>query len=85
MDASVLPSVYVKTLGIRNLHFEAVPTLQGARHPYGLQDTLPTLNLSHSQRLTAILLHRSKARYGWVANPFEFALLQIPRQGLSPC
>jgi hypothetical protein len=38
LDASVLPSVNVKTLGIRNLHFEAVPTLQGARHPYGLQD-----------------------------------------------
>ena len=32
-DASVLPSVHVKTLSIRNCHFEAVPALQGARSP----------------------------------------------------
>ena len=32
-DASVLPSAHVKTLGVRNLHFEAVPALQGARSP----------------------------------------------------
>ena len=32
-DASVLPSVHVKTLGIRNCNFEAVPALQGARSP----------------------------------------------------
>jgi hypothetical protein len=32
-DASVLPSVHVKTLGVRNFHFEAVPALQGARSP----------------------------------------------------
>ena len=32
-DVLVLPSVYVKTLGIRNTHFEAVPALQGARSP----------------------------------------------------
>jgi hypothetical protein len=32
-DASVLPSAHVKTLGVRKLHFEAVPALQGARSP----------------------------------------------------
>ncbi len=32
-DASVLPSVYVKTLGVRIDHFEAIPALQGARSP----------------------------------------------------
>ena len=32
-DASVLPSAHVKTLGIRNCYFEAVPALQGARPP----------------------------------------------------
>ena len=32
-DASVLPSVHVKTLGVRNCHFEAVPALQGGRSP----------------------------------------------------
>ena len=39
----VLFSVYVKPLGVRTTHFEAVPALQGARHPYSLQDTLSTL------------------------------------------
>jgi hypothetical protein len=47
-DASVLPSVYVKTLGIHNCNFEAVPALQGRGSPYGLQDSLPTLNPSCS-------------------------------------
>jgi len=32
-DASVLPSAHVKTLGVRNCHFEAVPALRGARPP----------------------------------------------------
>ena len=32
-NGSVLPSVYVKTLGIRKCNFEAVPALQGARPP----------------------------------------------------
>jgi hypothetical protein len=32
-DASVLPSAHVKTLGVRNWNFEAVPALQGARSP----------------------------------------------------
>ena len=32
-DASVLPSAHVKTLGVRNCNFEAVPALQGARSP----------------------------------------------------
>jgi len=60
-DASVLPSVYVKTLGVRIDHFEAVPALQGARLPYGLQDSLPTLRLSCSYHLSIILRHRPKA------------------------
>ena len=32
-DDSVLPSVHIKTLGVRNCNFEAVPALQGARSP----------------------------------------------------
>ena len=32
-DASVLSSVRVKTLDVHELHFEAVPALQGARSP----------------------------------------------------
>jgi hypothetical protein len=35
-DASVLPSVHVKTLGVRNFNFEAVTALQGARSPLRL-------------------------------------------------
>ena len=64
-NASVLPSVHVKTLGIRNCNFEAVPALQGARPPlraYRLdpdlsgQDSLLTLSPSCSLH---ILLHSS--------------------------
>ena len=32
-DASVFPSVHIKTLGVRDCHFEALPALQGARSP----------------------------------------------------
>ena len=49
-------------------HFEAVPALQGARHPYGLQDALSTLRLSCSP--LPRLRHRRKTRYGWVASPY---------------
>jgi hypothetical protein len=43
-------------------------------HPCGLQDTLPTLNPSCSP-LIMQLRHGSKARYGWVANPYRKPLL----------
>ncbi len=33
INASVLPSMHVKTLGIRKCNFEAVPALQGERSP----------------------------------------------------
>jgi len=32
-DASMLPSVHVETLGVRNCYFEGVPALQVARSP----------------------------------------------------
>ena len=54
-------------------------------HPYGLQDSLPTLNPSCSQLSFIQLRHGSKARYGWVANPYRKSLLISSRQGLSPC
>ena len=34
-------------------HLEAVPALQGTRHPYGLQDVLPTLSPSCSPGFSA--------------------------------
>jgi hypothetical protein len=67
-DASVLPSVYVKTLGVRNMlisklyqHFRA------HGRPYGLQDSLSTLRPACSP--LPRLRHGRKTRYGWVANP----------------
>jgi len=44
-------------------------------HPYGLQDSLPTLNPSCSLQNIMHLRHGSKARYGWVANPYRKSLL----------
>jgi len=44
---------------------EAVPALQGARHPYGLQDALSTLRPPCS--LLLLLRHGRKTRYGWLA------------------
>ena len=44
-------------------------------HPYGLQDSLPTLNPSCLLQNIMHLRHGSKARYGWVANPYRKSLL----------
>ena len=49
LDASVLPSVYVKTLGIRNkLISKLYQHFRERGLPYGLQDSLPTLSPSCS-------------------------------------
>jgi hypothetical protein len=46
--------------------------------PCGLQDSLPTLNPSCSLPKNAKQLrHGSKARYGWVANPYRKPLLSF--------
>jgi hypothetical protein len=46
--------------------------------PYGLQDALPTLNPSCSLPINyGKLRHGSKARYGWVANPYKSPLLNF--------
>ena len=66
--ASVSPSVYVKTLGIRNTlisklyqHFRVHVTPMAYR--------ILCLRLTCFVRDSA-LRHRSKTRYGWVASPF---------------
>ena len=41
----MLASVNVKTLAVRNTHFEAVPAFRARGCPYGLQDSLCTLHL----------------------------------------
>jgi hypothetical protein len=80
-DDLVLPSVCVKTLGIRNKRrFEAVPALQGTRLPLR-----PTgFSVYASSILFAVfprLRHGRKTRYGWVASPYPtgtFTLQETP-------
>jgi len=68
--ASVLPSVYVKTLGIRNkLMSKLYQHFRERDLPYGLQDSLSTLRPSCSSWITRLRQGR-KTRYGWVANPY---------------
>ena len=80
-EARVLPSVCVKTLGVRNKRlFEAVPALQGARSPL----RPPGYAVDASPILFAVsprLRHGRKTRYGWVASPYPtgtFTLQETP-------
>ena len=80
-DGLVLPSVCVKTLGVRNKRlFEAVPALQGARSPLrptGYAVYASPILFTVSPRLR----HGRKTRYGWVASPYPtgtFTLLETP-------
>ena len=69
--ASVLPLVYVKTLGIRNkLISKLYQHFRERDLPYGLRDSLSTLSPSCSPCLAAVLRHGPKTRYGWVASPY---------------
>ena len=64
----VLPSVCVKTLGIRDSHVAAVPALQGTRLPL----RPPGCSVDASSILFAVsprLRHGRTTRYGWVATP----------------
>jgi hypothetical protein len=77
----VLPSVCVKTLGVRNKRlFEAVPALQGTRlplRPTGYSVYASPILFAVSPRLR----HGRKTRYGWVASPYPtgtFTLLETP-------
>jgi len=56
-------------------HFEAVPALQGARHPYGLQDTLSTLRPPCSPPFGDSATDARLDTGGWLA---------LTRRGLSP-
>ena len=80
-DGLVLPSVCVKTLGVRNKRlFEAVPALQGARSPL----RPPGYSVYASPILFAVsprLRHGRKTRYGWVPSPYPtgtFTLQETP-------
>ena len=68
-DALVLPSVHVKTLGVRNkLISKLYQHFRARGHPYGLQDSLCTPHLLCSLH-SVELRHRRNTRYGWVATP----------------
>jgi hypothetical protein len=67
----VLPSVSVKTLGVRNtLILKLYQHVRVRGHPYGLQDALSTLRPSCSPWLRPRLRHGRQTRYGWVAHPY---------------
>ena len=66
----ILASVYVKTLAIRNSHFEAVPAFRVRGYPYGLQDSLCTPHPLCSAVCYLWLRCRCNTRYGWVAGPY---------------
>ena len=79
-DASVLPSVYVKTLGDLNLPFEAVPALRSYELPTAC--TILCVRFTHFVHLWKCFIHFGSAvgatldTGGW---------LTLSRQGLSPC
>jgi hypothetical protein len=74
--ASVLPSVHVKTLGIRNMLISKLYQLFRVRdHPCSLQDSLSTLSPSCSQSLDCSAMDPRLDTGGW---------LTLSRQGLSP-
>ena len=77
----ILASVYVKTLAIRNSHFEAVPAFRVRGYPYGLQDSLCTPHPLCSAVCYLWLRCRCNTRYGWVASPYPtgtFTRLDAP-------
>jgi len=79
-DASVLTSVYVKTLVDPNLHFEAVPTFRSCELPAAC--TILCVRFTHSVHLLKFNSNFGSAvgatldTGGWLA---------LSRQGLSPC
>jgi len=74
--ASVLPSVYVKTLGIRNkLISKLYQHFRVREHPYGLQDSLCTLAPLSVRSLRRSATGPTLDTGGW---------LTLTRPGLSP-
>ena len=68
-EASVLPSVYVKTLGVRNHSFRSCTSTSGRASPLrptGFSVYASPVLFAALQRLR----HGRKTRYGWVASPY---------------
>ena len=79
-DASVLTSVYVKTLVDLNLHFEAVPTFRSCELPTAC--TILCVRFTHF-----VHLWKFKTNFGSAvgATLDTGGWLTLSRQGLSPC
>ena len=76
-DASVMPSVHVKTLGVRIDRFEAVPALQGAHSPLRPTGFSVYAYSIYRSRVTPLLtLEPTLDTGGWPT---------LTRQGLPPC
>ena len=82
-DASVLPSVYVKTLGDLNFNFEAASTLRSYELPTAC--TILCVRFTHFVPLWKFIKLRFRrernTRYGWMVNPFptgSFTLQETP-------
>jgi len=79
-DASVLPSVYVKTLGVRNWRCRSCTSTSGRANTPTAYKIL-CLRLVHLVRASLSLRHGPKTRYGWMASPYPtgtFTLQDTP-------
>ena len=77
-DASVLPSVYVKTLGDLKFDFEAVPTLRS----YELPTACTILRVRFTHFVHFYKLNRFSSAVGATLDTGRWLILS--RQGLSP-
>jgi len=82
-DASVLPSVYVKTLGDLKFNFEAVSTLRSYELPTACTILCVRFTLFvHFLEVNQLQFRRGRnTRYGWMVNPFPtgpFTLQDAP-------
>ena len=80
-DASVLTSVYVKTLVDLDLHFEAVPTFRSCELPTActilcVRFTLFVHLLKFKKKNLRFRRGRN-TQYGWVVNPFPTGTLTL--------
>jgi len=82
-DASVLTSVYVKTLVDLNWHFEAVPALRRCERPTAC--AILCVRFTHFVRLWKSFFSKTNFGSAMGATLDTGGWLTLTRQGLSPC
>jgi len=82
-DASVLTSVYVKTLVDLNWHFEAVPALRCCEHPTAC--TILCVRFTHFVHLLKCIPFKTHFGSAMGATLDTGGWLALSRQGLAPC